>query len=164
MIGVEYEFTEHQEQQISGLTNKMGQVGSFLVLVGVLIAIAALVGLLPVLFGDSVAQLPDGTPDDLKLALGNLTAAVSADRTAVLYGSAGTFIQGIIFVAVGLYTRRAKGAFEQVVDTEGNDISNLMNAIGALKSLFSLMASILMLGILLAVCAIVLRIYLQSGL
>lgn len=50
----------------------------------------------------------------------------------------GGLIQGIIQFIIGFWTNRAAIAFQRIVATEGNDIANLMDALGELKKLYTL--------------------------
>lgn len=47
-------------------------------------------------------------------------------------------IQGIVQIIIGFWTNKAASAFKQIVDTQGNDIENLMGALGELRKLYTL--------------------------
>jgi hypothetical protein len=47
-------------------------------------------------------------------------------------------VGGVIFALIGFWTRNASASFTQIVDTEGEDVSNLMTALGELRKLYAL--------------------------
>jgi hypothetical protein len=47
-------------------------------------------------------------------------------------------VQGIVNFLVGIWTRSSAGAFLRVVQTEGNDIANMMQALGDLRRVYNL--------------------------
>jgi len=49
-----------------------------------------------------------------------------------------SILAGVIFVLIGFWTRQASTSFTQIVETEGQDISNLMIALGELRKLYAL--------------------------
>lgn len=53
-------------------------------------------------------------------------------------GGIGNLIQGIVQIVIGFWTNKAASAFKQIVDTQGNDIENLMGALGELRKLYTL--------------------------
>jgi len=56
----------------------------------------------------------------------------------ILLGNVAGLIQGIIGISIGIWTNKAAGAFKQIVQTRGNDISNLMSALRELRKLYTL--------------------------
>ena len=66
--------------------------------------------------------------------------------------------QGILGLVIGSFTKSAGTAFSRIVSTKGNDIGHLMNALGALRSLYRLQVILLVLaaGVILIVAALVL--------
>ena len=66
-------------------------------------------------------------------------------------------VQGSVMVIIGVWTRKASSAFRLIVDTEGSDIANLMNALEELKKLYHLQYWVLIIaGALVAVGIMVL--------
>jgi hypothetical protein len=47
-------------------------------------------------------------------------------------------IQGVIQIVIGVWTTRAAQSFKRIVETSGNDIENLMGALGELRKLYAL--------------------------
>lgn len=50
----------------------------------------------------------------------------------------GHLFSGVIYVVVGSWTRRAAASFRRIVESQGGDIRNLMDALGNLKSVYTL--------------------------
>jgi hypothetical protein len=67
---------------------------------------------------------------------------------------AGPIVSGTLACVVGLWTQRASMSFKNVVNTEGRDISHLMDALDDLRKLYSLQYWLLMLGVLLALAGL----------
>jgi hypothetical protein len=53
-------------------------------------------------------------------------------------GGLANIIQGIVQIIIGFWTNKAASAFKQIVATQGNDIENLMGALGELRKLYTL--------------------------
>lgn len=53
-------------------------------------------------------------------------------------GGIGNIINGVIQVIIGVWTSKAASAFKLIVETQGNDIENLMGALGELRKLYTL--------------------------
>jgi hypothetical protein len=80
------------------------------------------------------------------LAMGLLIIAIGV----VVVFHAGPIISGALACVVGLWTQRASMSFKSVVQTEGQDITHLMNALDDLRKLYSLQYWLLILGLVLA--------------
>jgi hypothetical protein len=79
-----------------------------------------------------------------------------------LWGIAiGTAVNGLIYLLVGVWTRSAAGSFRQIVDTRGNDIGHLMDALSSLNKMYTLIYTLIMIGLLLLITMIGLFIYAQ---
>jgi hypothetical protein len=68
----------------------------------------------------------------------------------------GSIIQGVLFVILGVMTQGASEFFMRVVNTKGDDISNLMAALTKLKEMYSLQRTILLIALVLIGLAVVL--------
>ncbi len=66
-----------------------------------------------------------------------ITAAVHA-VTGILASNWGVLLEAGVYVLIGIWTKKAANAFRRIVDTQGNDIPNLMTAMGQLNNLFTL--------------------------
>jgi hypothetical protein len=80
------------------------------------------------------------------LAMGLLIIAIGV---AVVF-HAGPIVSGTLACLVGLWTQRASMSFRNVVQTEGRDISHLMDALDDLRKLYTLQYWLLVLGLILA--------------
>jgi len=80
------------------------------------------------------------------LAMGLLIIAIGV----VVVFHAGPIISGALACVVGLWTQRASMSFKSVVQTEGQDITHLMDALDDLRKLYSLQYWLLILGLVLA--------------
>jgi len=153
-----YEFDDTQNRTIEALANKMGTVGFFLSLAGLAALGAGLAGLLPVLA--PVPDLPTQVPPEVSNAVAGWAEKVrSADQTRVYYGALTGLLQAMILLAAAIYTRRSAKSFRKVVQTAGNDVPHLMSALTALRNVFSLASTLLILAMLLALGAVGLSLY-----
>ena len=57
---------------------------------------------------------------------------------ALTRGGFGNIVYGVIQIIIGLWTQKAAGSFVRIVETQGNDIENLMGALGELRKLYTL--------------------------
>jgi hypothetical protein len=69
----------------------------------------------------------------------------------VFRGEFGALIGGILYLCMGVWTRAAARSFQQVVDTQGSDISHLMNALGELLKLYDLLYMVILLVIVILI-------------
>ena len=74
-----------------------------------------------------------------------------------------TGVTGLIFLLQGIWTRSSAASFRKIVDTRGNDIDNLMNAVGSLQSMYGQIYLLLLAGLLAGVVAIGLTVYHYFG-
>ncbi len=122
---MEYEFDNSQNQVIEQLAHKMRFCGIFLIIVGVIIALPGVLTLSGILIMPGIA-------------LPGLTLLIAA-----MY-----FLNALFYIVVGMWTVKAASSFKLIVDTTGNDISHLMNALGELKKLYTLQYTLLIIGII----------------
>lgn len=74
-----------------------------------------------------------------------------------------TIIQGIIQLLIGIWTAKAATSFQLIVKTQGNDIENLMNALGELRKLYALQYWIFIIALVLVVIGIVAALILRPS-
>jgi hypothetical protein len=84
------------------------------------------------------------------LAMGLIIIAIGV---AVVF-HVGPIISGTLACVVGLWTQRASMSFKNVVQTEGRDITHLMDALDDLRKLYTLQYWLLILGLLLALAGL----------
>jgi hypothetical protein len=70
-------------------------------------------------------------------------------------GAIGSLIVAAMYFIVGLNLRGAAGSLAAVIDTSGNDVDHLMDALAKLGSTFRLMAITLLVGAVVFVVAVV---------
>jgi hypothetical protein len=80
----------------------------------------------------------------LFLILGGILQCVAA-----FAGHYGGLISGAVNIMVGVWTRNAAGSFQQIVATQGRDITHLMNALGELLKLYRLQYVLLVIALVL---------------
>ncbi|HEY9711746.1 MAG TPA: hypothetical protein V6D48_26295, partial [Oculatellaceae cyanobacterium] len=56
----------------------------------------------------------------------------------LLRGGIGNIINGVVQIIIGVWTNKAASSFQLMVNTQGNDIENLMGALGELRKLYTL--------------------------
>jgi len=84
------------------------------------------------------------------LAMGLIIIAIGV---AVVF-HVGPIISGTLACVVGLWTQRASMSFKNVVQTQGRDITHLMDALDDLRKLYTLQYWLLVLGLLLALAGL----------
>jgi hypothetical protein len=139
-------------------------VGVFLIVVAVLnFLVAALVVLaiyrakLPEDYVKVVLEkASETTRTDLKVQL----AKLSLDNH--LWGIAiSNALNGLLYLLLAVWTRSAAGSFKKIVDTRGTDMSHLMEALSALNKMYSLVYTLVIVGLLPFLAAVGLFIYAQ---
>lgn len=80
----------------------------------------------------------------------------------VLRGGGGSIINGIVSIVIGIWTTSAASSFQKIVDTQGNDIENLMLSLGELRKLYTLQYWLLIIA--LVILALVFVLALLGGL
>jgi hypothetical protein len=76
----------------------------------------------------------------------------------LLRGGIANIITGVVQIVIGVWTNKAAAAFKRIVDTEGNDIENLMGALGELRKLYNLQYWLLILTFIFAALGVLLAI------
>ncbi len=130
-----HEFSESDSQLIGELARKMSGVGFFTLFIGVLYLL---------LFVLAVLQLLGGHHQDIAVLIALGLAAM-------------------ILLSLGVWTRRAAAAFEQIVATKGNDLRHLMNALGNLRNVYALVYTLILLYLVLVIVALVVAMIIVWG-
>lgn len=78
-------------------------------------------------------------------------------------GGLGNIIQGIVQIFIGFWTNKAASAFKQIVDTQGNDMENLMSALSELRKLYTLQYWLYIVALIFVALGIVLGIAFTVG-
>jgi hypothetical protein len=158
----QYEFSQEQNTLIGSLAAKMRFVGLFFIVVGVLNVIVASLVVVAV-FRERIPQnWVDQLPAETKAKVEEQKNKLPANNH--LWGIAlNVGVVGLFYLVMGVWTRTAAGSFQQIVDTQGRDISHLMNALSALHSMYALVYTLLVVTILLGLAALVLILVQQLG-
>ncbi len=73
----------------------------------------------------------------------------------ITHHGAGTLIQGVIFLFLGIWAGRSAAAFQLIAKTHGRDVSHLMEALRQLGKYFGLQYTLIMIGLLLLFCVLI---------
>lgn len=68
----------------------------------------------------------------------------------------GDVVQGVLSIVIGAWTGKASASFQLIVETRGNDIENLMGALGELRKLYLLQYWAILIALVFVVLALVL--------
>lgn len=166
----QYEFTQEQNTLIGSLAGKMRFVGLFAVILGVLNILVALLVVVAIYRDRLPSNVREKTkeyfekakeklPDDLKKQADDL-AFDKLPPNNHLWGIAlNTAVIGFFYLLMGVWTRTAGASFRKIVDTQGSDITHLMNGLGSLHSMYSLIYTLLVVTLLFGLVALGLTIY-----
>jgi hypothetical protein len=156
----QYEFTQEQNALIGSLASKMRFVGLFFVVVGVLNVLLALLVVLAV-YRDRVPKTwVEQLPAESKAKFEEQKDKLPPNNH--LWGIAlNVGVVGLFYLVMGVWTRAAGGSFRKIVDTQGSDISHLMNALSSLHSMYALVYTLLVVTLLLGLLGLVLTLYNQ---
>jgi hypothetical protein len=166
----QYEFTQDQNKLIGSLASKMGFVGLFAILLGVINLIIALLVVAAVYRDRIPADWKAKTNEYLEKAREKLpedmrkqAADYSLDKLPAnnhLWGLAiNAAVVGVFYLLMGVWTRSAGASFQKIVDTRGSDITHLMNGMGSLHSMYSLIYILLILVLLFGLISLALTLY-----
>jgi hypothetical protein len=165
-----YEFSGEQNRLIGSLAGKMRFVGLIAVILGVLNLLMAILVVVAVYRDrippdwkaktkEYVDKAREKLPEDVRTQADqySLDKLPANDHLwGIAIGSAAT---GLFYLLLGIWTRSAAAAFQKIVDTRGNDIRNLMDGMGALHSMYSLLYTLLLLVLLAGIVSLGLTLY-----
>lgn len=86
-------------------------------------------------------------------ALGTLAGIITIKQ-----GGFSGIVQGVVLLITGIWTINAAKGFQLIVNTQGNDIENLMGALGQLRKLYSLQFWLFMISLIFIVIGLILAI------
>jgi hypothetical protein len=166
----QYEFTQEQNTLVGSLASKMRFVGAFAVALGVVgLLITALViaaiyrDRLPAGWADRIKEYQQAAREKLPEDARTQVDQYTPDKLPAnhhLWGIAiYAGVTGVFFLLLGVWTRSAGGSFQKIVDTQGSDITNLMNALSSLQSMYGLLHLLLVLALLGGLVAVGLTLY-----
>jgi hypothetical protein len=163
----EYEFSDEQNALLGNLAGKMRYVGLFSVLFGVFALLLTLVLVLfinrdrlPADFRAKAAEYYKQAQETLPPEAKEYTLDKIPSNNTFLTGVAiFTGVVGLIFLLQGSWSRSSAASFQQIVDSQGNDISHLMNAVRSLQNMYGMVSTLLTLALLAAIVAVGLSVY-----
>ncbi|MCI0461452.1 MAG: hypothetical protein L0Z62_31260 [Gemmataceae bacterium] len=158
----EYEFNQEQNSLIGALAGRMRGVGLFLIVIAILnFLVAALVILviyrskLPQNYVDAVIKAAgEAAKTDVQAQMANLPPDNHLWGIAI-----GSGVNFLLYLLIGMWTRQAARSFQQIVATRGNDITLLMSALSALNKMYTLVYTLILIGLLVLVASLGLFIY-----
>jgi hypothetical protein len=146
-----YEFTPEQNDLIGDLAKKMRLVGLISVVLGVLNLLSAIL-LLVFIFQDKIpANVVASIPEDARKEL----PPTNYLWGFVIQGAA----SGLILLLIGIWTRASAASFQLIVDTTGRDISHLMDALGSLRKMYTLLYTLIVIILILFVVGLVVQLF-----
>jgi hypothetical protein len=165
-----YEFTADQNKLIGSLAGKMRFVGLFAVILGVINLLLALL-VVAAVYRDRVPpewksksneyweKAREKLPEDVR----KQSEQYSLDKLPPndhLWGIAiGSAFTGLFYLLMGVWTRSAGSAFQKIVDTQGSDIKHLMDGMGSLHQMYTLLYTLLVVVLLAGIISLGLTLY-----
>jgi hypothetical protein len=168
-----YEFTADQNKLIGSLAGKMRFVGLFAVVLGVINLILALLVVAAVYRDRLTPEWKNKTNAYLEKTWEKLPEEArkqseppSLDKldklppNEHLWGIAiGSAFTGLFYLLMGVWTRSAGAAFQKIVDTQGSDIKHLMDGMGSLHQMYTLLYTLLIVVLLAGIISLGLTLY-----
>jgi len=165
-----YEFNKDQNELIGGLGGKMGFVGTFAMLLGVLNLIVALL-VVSAVYRDRVpAEWKTKSAEYMEKVRAQLPADARAQAeqysldklppNTQLWGVAINCLAiGIFYLLMGAWTRSAGDSFRKIAETRGADVTHLMNGLGTLNAMYALLYTLLMIVLVVGLVGLCSAIY-----
>jgi len=123
----QYEFTDEQNRQISGLADAMRVSAGLMQLMGLAFVVLCVM------------------------------AAIAARDSGGGYGPAiGLGAGALLCLSIGFWTGSSATSFRRIVETKNEDVWHLMNALGKLHNMYGLLRTIILGSLVLAVVALAL--------
>jgi hypothetical protein len=132
------EFNDEQNRLIGNLGNKMRSVGMFVAILGLVIAVQV------VLMG-------------MKLSQGHLTVPSGIAEWLKWLPAAGLAICSLIFLAAGFWMRSSGASFLKISSSSNRDMWHLGNALSSLYSMFSLLNTLVVIGLIVMIASLALH-------
>jgi hypothetical protein len=156
----EFEFNDSQNQLIGSLARKMGLVGMVMLLFGLLQIFHGVTALFLSRNPDRVvaaAQKAGMQEEQLNVLRESLAGGFWSSPITV---SALAFAAaGLLLLLVGVFTQQAAVGLAGIVQTKGQDISRLMDALGALHRKYGLMYNVLLVAAIITLTSLVMGLW-----
>ena len=155
----QYEFSNEQNTLIGSLSYKVRFVGMFFVALGVLNFLVSILVIVAIYRNHIPKEWVDQLPEDVKAQAEKIPSdKIPANNQ--LWGTAiNTAVIGLFYLLMGVWTRAAGASFEQIVTTQGSDISHLMNALSSLHSMYALFYTLLVITLVFMLVGIGVTLY-----
>jgi hypothetical protein len=158
----EYEFTPEQNSLIGALASRMRTVGLFLILIAVLNFLFTVVVVLviyraklPQHYVETVlTKVSEVAKTDVRAQLANLPPDTHLWGAAICSG-----VNFLLYLLLGVWTRQTASSWSKIVETQGKDISHLMNGMAALNRMYTLICTLILIGLLVFLAALGLFLY-----
>ncbi len=141
-----YEFGEAENKVFAGLASKARGVGFWSALYGILLLLNFAYGCLPKRPVDPAGR-------------GHLLGPLRVDRIDWTGGvgdvDLGALITGMVFLLLGLWSRRAASGFDAVAKTRGGDLGHLMGALKELSKLYGFLDRLIFVVVLVVTLAMI---------
>jgi hypothetical protein len=156
----EFEFKEPQNQLIGSLARKMLLVGFVMIFFGVLQMLNGVTSLFISRNPDRVVEAAQkaGMPAE---QIAKLKQALAGGfwSSPIAISSIAFALAGLLLFLVGLWTRQAAMGFAHIVHTKGQDISRLMDALGALHRKYGLMYNVLLAAAIISLASLAISLW-----
>jgi hypothetical protein len=160
----QYEFDESQNEVIGTLARRMGLVGIVLMIFGVLQIINGVSAMI-------ISRNPQRMLESAE------KAGMTADQLDVLQqATAGGFwsspltvsaiafvVTGLLLLLIGAWTQMAAGNFARIVRTRGQDISRLMDGLGALNLMYGMIYYLVLIAAVITVVSLIISLVQSWG-
>jgi hypothetical protein len=156
----EFEFNDSQNQLIGSLARKMGLVGFVMIFFGLLQLLNGVSSLIISRNPERViaAAKQAGMSDD-QLSLLSKSMSGGFWTSPLAMSSLAFAIAGLILFLVGLWTRQAALSFAGIVLTKGNDVSRLMDALGAMHRKYGMIYTILLTAAIISLASLAITLW-----
>ena len=134
------EFNDEQNRLITSLAVKMRSVGMFVVVLGLVLAVQA------VMAGLKVASGEVSSPDHVGRWLKWLPTVILAVCAA-------------IFLAIGFWSRSSGASFLKIVTTQNRDVWHLGNALSSQYNMFSLLNTLVVIALIVLIASLALHLF-----
>jgi fatty acid desaturase len=74
-----------------------------------------------------------------------------------------SIIQAVIYALIGIWTIRAAASFALIPETQGRDVTNLMNALGSLRTLYSFQFWLIITGLVVLVLSLLAGLFVEPA-
>jgi hypothetical protein len=74
-----------------------------------------------------------------------------------------SIIQAVIYALIGIWTIRAATSFALIPETQGRDVTNLMNALGSLRTLYSFQFWLIIAGLVVLVLSLLAGLFVEPA-